>query len=90
MLWQLALLEDASSRDVLRVVQYDRLPPVLEKRHQYRHGSEAWRNGKVRGLTGLDFATAVQHMEEFETPLLTPWKSVRAGTEGESGDSPPA
>jgi hypothetical protein len=88
-LWELVLLEDAASRDVLRVVQYDNLPPVLEKRHQYRHGGGvAWRNGKVRGLTGLDFAMAVQHMEEFEAALLSPWKSGRAGKSGADESAP--
>lgn len=84
-LWRLVLLEDAHSRDVLRVVQYGPGPPVLEKRHQYLAGGETgqWRNGKVRGFTGLDFATAVGHLEEFQDVLLKPWRSRRAGAEAD-------
>lgn len=52
--------------------------PVLEKRHFFLDGkTKKWRHGKVRGLTGLDFAMCVNAMEEFEDVLLSPWKSPK-------------
>ena len=83
------LLEDAHSRDVLRVVQYGPGPPVLEKRHQYLSGDTGeWRNGKCRGFTGLDFATAVGHLEEFQDVLLKPWRSKHPGAEADESAPP--
>lgn len=73
------------------MVQYGPGPPVLEKRHQYLSGNAGdWRNGKVRGFTGLDFATAVQHLEEFQDVLLKPWRARRAGAEADESAPPDA
>ncbi len=86
--WERELLVDARSKDVLRVVSYKTgSPPVLEKRHLFLDGkTKQWRLGKVRGLTGLDFAMAVERMEEFEDVLLGPWRSKkRAGVDETPG-----
>lgn len=74
------VIEDAHSKDVLRVVSYGASPPVLEKRHFFLEGrSGEWRTGKVRGLTGMDLAIILSCLEQFQEPLLAPWKG-KAGT----------
>jgi hypothetical protein len=79
-LWERIVLEDAHSREVLRVVRYGSSPPVLEKRHFFIDGkTQLWRTGKVKGLTGLDLALVLDRLEEFQDELLEPWKArVRA------------
>jgi hypothetical protein len=77
--WELPLFEDAKTKDILRVVSYggSNSPAVLEKRHFYLDGKTGlWKHGKVRGFTGLDFARAVQLMDQFWPVLKEGWKSA--------------
>jgi hypothetical protein len=67
-------MEDAYSRDVLRVVTYGPGAPVLEKRHFFVDRAGKWRPGKCRGLTGIDLAVLLSCLEQFEGPLMRPWK----------------
>lgn len=92
-LWERQLLDDAHSRDVLRVVSYGGGAPVLEKRHYYLGKDNRWHPGKCRGLTGLDWAICLTVREQFETMLLAPWRTGRAlleqpGGNGNVGGSP--
>jgi hypothetical protein len=60
--------------------------PVLEKRHMFLDKkSGQWRAGKVRGLTGLDFARCVDSMAEFEEFLLAPWRSGKSSGQESPG-----
>jgi hypothetical protein len=76
--WELAIFEDAKSKDILRVVSYGDAPAVLEKRHFYLDGASGmWKHGKIRGMTGLDFGRAVQLMPEFWPMLSRGWESAK-------------
>ena len=88
-LWHRIVLEDAHSREVLRVVRYGTSPPVLEKRHFFIDGKTGlWRTGKVKGLTGLDLALVLDRLEEFQDQLLEPWKArVKAKHEAEKNQT---
>lgn len=77
-MWERPVMEDANSKDVLRVVRYGQMPPVLEKRHLFLDSkTKQWRLGKVRGMTGLDFAMCVNQMEEFQDAIMAPWRARR-------------
>lgn len=81
--WERTILEDAHSRDVLRVVAYGSAPPVLEKRHFYLDSKAGqWKHGKVRGLNGLDLALAFDRLEEYREAILSPWAGKRRAVNG--------
>jgi hypothetical protein len=90
-LWERVLLADAYTRDVLWVVSYNGLPPVLEKKHFFRdQAGEHWQTGKCRGLNGLDLAIALSCLEQYGDLLMAPWKSDRSLLQRPGGQSSPA
>ena len=69
-LWQFNELDDEGPnyQDIIRVVQYGKGSPLLEKRNYYFKNDE-WRMGKARGFTADDFASLLVHGDKIEKIL---------------------
>lgn len=71
MRWELVLVDDGASRDVIQVVKRGCGAPLLERRYKFLAGGE-WRNGAIRGWTAQDVEALLRHLDAILPELSRP------------------
>lgn len=59
------------------MVSYGAAPAVIEKRHFYLDKGNAWRHGKIRGFTAMDFSRVMGAIDQFWEILSQGWLSAK-------------